>query len=178
MNTLTPEELEHYDRHLVLKGFGSEGQLKLKNASVLVVGAGGLGCPALLYLAAAGVGKIGVVDFDSVQKSNLQRQVLFTIHDVGKNKAEAARKRLVDLNPLISISAYPFSVTSENILYIMQAYNLVIDCSDNFQTRYLINDACVLQDKPLVYGSVLAYEGHISVFKLFRGNQHSQNSFV
>jgi molybdopterin/thiamine biosynthesis adenylyltransferase/rhodanese-related sulfurtransferase len=175
VSTLSKEEHEQYNRHLILKDFGIEGQLKLKSAKVLVVGAGGLGCPALLYLAAAGVGEIGVIDFDLVQKSNLQRQVLFSALDIGKSKAEVARKRLFELNPHISIKSFTIKIASQNALELIQDYNLVVDCSDNFPTRYLLNDACVLLNKPLVYGSVLEYEGQVAVFNLFRNNQYSSN---
>jgi molybdopterin/thiamine biosynthesis adenylyltransferase/rhodanese-related sulfurtransferase len=175
VSTLNKEEQEQYNRHLILKDFGIEGQLKLKNAKVLVVGAGGLGCPALSYLAAAGVGEIGILDFDLVQKSNLQRQVLFSALDIGKSKAEVARKRLFELNPHISIKSFTIKIASQNALELIQDYNLVVDCSDNFPTRYLLNDACVLLNKPLVYGSVLEYEGQVAVFNLFRNNQYSSN---
>ncbi len=175
MNKLSQEELKRYNRHLILKEFGNEGQLKLKTSSVLVVGAGGLGCPALLYLTAAGIGKIGIVDNDLVQESNLQRQVVFTVQDIGKNKAEAAKKRLLDLNPLITINPFADRITSQNAVDLIHNYDLIIDGSDNFPTRYLLNDACVLLNKPLVYGSVLEYEGQVSVFNLFQNNQYSSN---
>ncbi len=175
MSNLNPEELTRYNRHLILKEFGYEGQLKLKNSCVLVVGAGGLGCPVLLYLVAAGVGTIGIIDFDVVQESNLQRQVLFTIHDIGKNKAEAARQRLLLLNPHIAISAFTNRITSENALELLRNYDLVIDGSDNFPTRYLLNDASVLLNKPLVYGSVLEHEGQVAAFNVFKNNQFSTN---
>lgn len=175
MSKLSPEEKNRYSRHLVLKDFGVEGQLKLKQASVLVVGAGGLGCPALLYLAAAGVGTLGIVDFDVVQESNLQRQVLFRMDDIGTNKANAATNHLRDLNPLISITSYPVRLTSQNALDIIGNYDLVIDGSDNFPTRYLVNDACVLLDKSFVYGSVLEYEGQVSVFNVLLNSQYSSN---
>lgn len=149
--------------------------MKLKTSSVLVVGAGGLGCPALLYLTAAGIGKIGIVDNDLVQESNLQRQVVFTVQDIGKNKAEAAKKRLLDLNPLITINPFADRITSQNAVDLIHNYDLIIDGSDNFPTRYLLNDACVLLNKPLVYGSVLEYEGQVSVFNLFQNNQYSSN---
>lgn len=175
MSKLSPEEIKRYSRHLVLKEFGAEGQLKLKQARILVVGAGGLGCPALLYLAAAGVGTIGIVDFDVVQESNLQRQVLFRMDDIGTNKANAATNHLRELNPLISITPYPVRLTSQNALDIIGNYDLVIDGSDNFPTRYLVNDACVLLDKSFVYGSVLEYEGQVSVFNVHLNSQYSSN---
>lgn len=164
MDKLTPFELQRYSRHLVLKDFGVENQLKLRRSSVLVVGAGGLGCPALLYLAAAGVGKIGVIDSDKLEISNLQRQVLYTMNDVGRNKAEAAIERLALLNPLISLEAFVDRLTSRNALEIIRNFDLVIDGTDNFPTRYLINDACVLLDKPFIYASILQYEGQAAVF--------------
>lgn len=175
MTTLQQKELSRYSRHLSLKDFGLSGQEKLKNSSVLVVGAGGLGCPALLYLTAAGVGKIGIVDFDKVQESNLQRQVLFTIHDIGKNKADAAKERLTQLNPLIEIISLPIRLTSTNALEVLKNYDVILDGSDNFPTRYLLNDACVLLNKPLVYGSVLEYEGQVSVFNVLNNNTFSSN---
>lgn len=158
------DELERYSRHLILPEFNIEGQRKLKNSKVLIVGAGGLGCPMLLYLAAAGVGKIGIVDFDVVDKSNLQRQVLFTVDDVGKPKAITAAKRLSKLNPEIIIEPYNIKLTSENALEIIQEYDLVADGTDNFPTRYLVNDACVLLNKPNVHGSIYRFEGQVSVF--------------
>lgn len=175
MSNLSQEELTRYNRHLILKEFGREGQEKLKNSKVLVVGAGGLGCPALFYLAAAGTGTIGIVDSDTVQESNLQRQILFRMNDIGKNKAEAAGKRLLDLNPLISINYYKDRIVSQNALALISGYDVVIDGSDNFPTRYLLNDACVLLNKPLVYGSVLEYEGQVAVFNFHQDNHYSSN---
>lgn len=166
MNKLTPEELQRYSRHLVLQDFGVENQLKLRDAKVLVVGAGGLGCPALLYLTAAGVGTIGVVDSDKLEVSNLQRQILYTIHDIGRNKAAAACERLSLLNPFSALVSHPVRLTSGNALNILSQFDLVIDGTDNFPTRYLINDACVLLDKPFVYASILQYEGQAAVFNL------------
>jgi sulfur-carrier protein adenylyltransferase/sulfurtransferase len=161
---LNSKEVVRYHRHLVLQGFGSDNQVKLKQSRVLVVGAGGLGSPALLYLAAAGVGTIGIVDFDTIDVSNLQRQVLFTEMDVGKNKAEAAVARLIEKNSLITYHSFPFPVTSQNALEIVREYDVIVDGTDNFPTRYLLNDAAVLCDKPLVYGSILKFEGQVSVF--------------
>ena len=166
MDKLSQSELIRYSRHLVLDEFGLENQLKLKQSRVLVIGAGGLGSPALLYLAAAGIGKIGIVDFDNVDMTNLQRQVIFTSEDVGKNKADAAADRLKGLNPLIEIKSYPLKITSANALDLLKDYDVVLDGSDNFPTRYLINDACVLLRKPLVHGSILKFEGQVSVFNL------------
>lgn len=169
MDLLSREELQRYSRHLVLQDFGVEKQVKLRNASVLVVGAGGLGCPALLYLAAAGVGTIGVVDADQLELSNLQRQVLYTIADLGKNKAEAAVARLAQLNPHTAYRAHVTRLTSGNAMEIIEGYDVVVDGTDNFPTRYLINDACVLLNKPFVYGSILQYEGQAAVFNLRNG---------
>lgn len=163
---LTPDELKRYSRHLVLPEFGLESQLKLKNARVLVIGAGGLGSPILLYLVAAGIGTIGVVDFDTLDVSNLQRQVLFTIEDVGANKAKAAIANLGKLNPHVQLMAFSERLTSANAKEIIQPFDVVLDGTDNFQTRYLVNDACVLLNKPLVYGSILKFEGQVSVFNL------------
>lgn len=158
------DELERYSRHLILPEFNIEGQRKLKNSKVLIVGAGGLGCPMLLYLAAAGVGTIGIVDFDVVDKSNLQRQVLFTVDDVGKSKALTAANRLSKLNPDIIFETFNTKLTSENALEIIGKYDLVADGTDNFPTRYLVNDACVLLNKPNVHGSIYRFEGQVSVF--------------
>ena len=164
MEKLSTGELQRYSRHLVLKDFGMESQLKLRNAKVLVVGAGGLGCPALLYLTAAGVGTIGVIDSDNLEISNLQRQILYTMADIGSNKAEAAVNRLRQLNPFTTLRRFPVRLTSANALEIIAEFDVVIDGTDNFPTRYLINDACVLLDKPFVYSSILQYEGQAAVF--------------
>jgi len=172
---LTHEEFLRYNRQLILKEFGKSGQQKLKDAKVLVIGAGGLGCPALLYLSAAGVGTIGIVDCDTIQETNLHRQVLYTGNDLGKNKSETARQKLIELNPLVHIQAYPVKITSVNVADIIQAYDIVLDGTDNFPTRYLLNDACVLFHKPLVYGSVLEYEGQVAAFNLKKGNGYSTN---
>jgi sulfur-carrier protein adenylyltransferase/sulfurtransferase len=158
------EELSRYNRHIIIPGFGLDAQKKLKAAKVLVVGCGGLGSPVLLYLAAAGIGTIGIVDFDLVDDSNLQRQVLFGVEDIGLAKVEAARKKLEDLNPHIHFYTHNTKLTSENAMDIMKNYDLVADGTDNFPTRYLINDACVLLDKPYVYASIHQFEGQVSVF--------------
>lgn len=158
------EELSRYDRHIIIPDFGFEAQKKLKAAKVLVVGSGGLGSPALLYLAAAGVGTIGIVDFDVVDESNLQRQVLFGVDNIGELKVEAAKKRLESLNPHISINVYDQQLNSQNAFDILKDYDVVADGSDNFPTRYLVNDACVLLGKPNVYASVFQFEGQVSVF--------------
>lgn len=164
MEKLSNEELRRYSRHLVLQEFGLEAQLRLKASSVLVVGAGGLGCPVLMYLAAAGVGKIGIVDHDKLDLSNLQRQVLYTVEDLGHSKAEMASKRLKMLNPNVELEIHDVRITSENALRLIEPFGVVVDGSDNFPTRYLLNDACVLLDKTLVYGSILKFEGHVAVF--------------
>jgi len=161
---LSPEELHRYSRQILLPQFEKECQEKLKKASVLVIGAGGLGSPVLQYLAAAGAGKIGIVDFDTIDVSNLQRQVLFNTHDVGKNKATVAAERLKALNPLIKSENYNVQLTSLNAKNILNEYDVVVDGSDNLPTRYLVNDACVLLNKPLVYGAIFQYEGQVSVF--------------
>ena len=169
MGGLSKQELIRYQRHLSLAGFGPEGQERLKRGSVLVIGAGGLGCPALLYLTAAGVGRITLVDFDSVDVSNLQRQVLFTEEDAGRPKAEAAARRLRALNPLISIQTLPARFSRDNALALVAAHDVVVDGSDNFSTRYLVNDATVLLRKPNVYGSIYRFEGQVSVFDARHG---------
>lgn len=164
MNALSREELLRYSRHLALEDFGVDAQLKLMKARVLVVGAGGLGSPVLLYLAAAGVGKIGIADFDKVEISNLQRQIIFTLSDIGKNKAKAAEERLRQLNTNISIESHAIKLSADNVMEVLEQYDLAVDGTDNFPTRYLMNDACVLQQKPLIYGSILRYEGQVAVF--------------
>lgn len=160
-----PEELQRYGRHLIMPEVGLEGQQKLKRSKVLVVGAGGLGSPLMLYLSAAGVGTIGVVDFDVVEPSNLQRQVLHRTEDVGKKKIDSASRRVQELNPHVSVRRHPVRLTSENALEIIREYDVVVDGTDNFPTRYLINDACVLLGKPNVYGSIFRFEGQASVFR-------------
>jgi molybdopterin/thiamine biosynthesis adenylyltransferase/rhodanese-related sulfurtransferase/molybdopterin converting factor small subunit len=160
----TKEELARYDRHIIIPGFGMEAQLKLKAAKVLVIGSGGLGSPVLLYLAAAGVGTIGIVDFDVVDDSNLQRQVLFGVDEIGKPKVEAARRRLAALNPYINLNIYNTHLNSQNALDIMRDYDVIADGTDNFPTRYLVNDAAVLLGKPNIYASIFQFEGQVSVF--------------
>lgn len=160
----TKEELDRYARHIILPGVGAAGQLKLRQSSVLVVGAGGLGSPILLYLAAAGVGRIGIVEMDKVDISNLQRQVLYQTAEVGQPKAEAAKRHLSELNPHLQVDIYPIRLDSENALPTLELYDLVVDATDNFPTRYLVNDACVLLARPLVYGAIHQFEGQVSVF--------------
>lgn len=158
------EELGHYSRHLSIPEIGMEGQKKLKAAKVLAVGTGGLGAPMLQYLAAAGVGTIGIVDFDKIEASNLHRQVLFGASDIGRPKVEVAKERLQQINPHITINTHETRLTSENALDILKDYDIVADGTDNFPTRYLVNDACVMLDKPNVYGSIFQFEGQVSVF--------------
>ncbi|MEX0770655.1 MAG: molybdopterin-synthase adenylyltransferase MoeB [Balneolaceae bacterium] len=158
------EELSHYSRHLTIPEFGMEGQKKLKAASVLAVGTGGLGAPMLQYLAAAGVGTIGLVDFDTIEASNLHRQILFGVSDVGRPKVEVAKERLKEINPHIDIRTHEVRLTSENAMEILKDYDIIADGTDNFPTRYLINDASVLLGKPNVHGSIFQFEGQISVF--------------
>ncbi len=157
-------EIERYSRHLIMPEVALEGQKKLKQAKVLLIGMGGLGSPLAMYLAAAGVGRIGIVDFDVVDFTNLQRQVIYSTDDVGRPKLEAAGKRLKGINPFVEIDKYETRLTSENALEIFANYDIVIDGTDNFPTRYLVNDACVLLDKPNVYGSIFRFEGQVSVF--------------
>jgi len=161
---LNPDELSRYSRHLILPEVGLEGQLKLKAGRVVLIGAGGLGSPLALYLAAAGVGRIGIVDFDTVEVTNLQRQVLHSTEAVGTSKLVSARERLTALNPHIDIAAHETRLTSANALEILRDYDVVADGTDNFATRYLVNDACVLLGKPNVYGSIFRFEGQASVF--------------
>lgn len=162
--TFSKEELARYDRHIIIPDFGLDAQKKLKAAKVLVVGSGGLGSPVLLYLAAAGVGTIGIVDFDIVDDSNLQRQVLFGVKEIGQPKAMAARKRIESLNPHINVNIYDIQLSSSNALDIIKDYDVIADGTDNFPTRYLVNDASVLLDKPNVYASIFQFEGQVSVF--------------
>jgi sulfur-carrier protein adenylyltransferase/sulfurtransferase len=162
--SLTNEEILRYSRHLIMPEVGMEGQLKLKAARVLLIGAGGLGAPLGLYLTAAGVGHIGLVDFDVVDFTNLQRQVTFGTSDVGKPKTEAASARLSNLNPDVQIATYETRLTSENALELFKDYDVIVDGTDNFPTRYLVNDACILLGKPNVYGSIFRFEGQVTVF--------------
>ncbi|MDJ1172869.1 molybdopterin-synthase adenylyltransferase MoeB [Roseofilum capinflatum] len=161
---LTQEEYERYSRHLILPEIGLDGQKRLKAASVLCIGTGGLGSPLLLYLAAAGVGRIGIVDFDIVDHSNLQRQVIHGTSWVGKPKIESAKNRIHEINPYCQVDLYETRLSSENALEIVEPYDLVVDGTDNFPTRYLVNDACVLLNKPNVYGSIFRFEGQATVF--------------
>ncbi|WP_256597828.1 molybdopterin-synthase adenylyltransferase MoeB [Moritella viscosa] len=166
---LSALELGRYSRHIMLPEMGIEGQESLKSASILIIGAGGLGCPLGLYLAAAGVGHLGIVDNDVVDESNLQRQVLYTVDDIGKPKVDCAAARLYLLNPYIEISCYPELLTSANAMKLIEPYDLVIDGTDNFPTRYLVNDACVLLNKPNIYGSIFRFDGQATVFNYQQG---------
>jgi molybdopterin/thiamine biosynthesis adenylyltransferase/rhodanese-related sulfurtransferase len=161
---LSQEEILRYSRHLIIPDVGVEGQRRLKDARILMVGAGGLGSPVGLYLAAAGVGRLGIVEFDDVDVTNLQRQVLHGTKDVGRPKAHSARDRIRDVNPHVDVVLHETRLTSENALEILRGYDLVVDGTDNFATRYLVNDACVLLDKPNVYGSIFRFEGQSTVF--------------
>jgi len=166
---LTTQDIKRYSRHLLLDKVGEKGQLKLKQAKVLVIGAGGLGCPVLQYLGAAGVGEIGIIDFDVIDESNLQRQILFGVDDIGKSKSETAKLKLEAQNPLIKIVAYNFELTNANALELFEKYDIIVDGTDNFSTRYMVNDGCVLANRPLVYGAIHKFEGQVSVFNYKKG---------
>jgi molybdopterin/thiamine biosynthesis adenylyltransferase/rhodanese-related sulfurtransferase len=161
---LTREEVARYSRHLIIPDVGVDGQKRLKNARVLVIGAGGLGSPALLYLAAAGVGTIGVVDFDVVDESNLQRQIIHGVADIGRSKAESARDSIAAINPLVQVRLHELRLEPDNAVDLFEQYDLILDGTDNFATRYLVNDAAVLAGKPYVWGSIYRFEGQVSVF--------------
>ena len=166
---LSHEEIRRYSRHLIMPEVGMEGQKKLKKASVLCVGAGGLGSPLAFYLAAAGVGRLGIIDFDVVDFSNLQRQILHTTHDVDRPKLESAREKLEALNPNVRVETHEARLTSDNALELFENYDIIVDGTDNFPTRYLVNDACVITGKPNVYGSIFRFEGQASVFATAEG---------
>jgi adenylyltransferase/sulfurtransferase len=166
---LSNEEIARYSRHLIMPEVGLEGQRRLKAASVLAIGTGGLGAPLGMYLAAAGVGRLGLVDFDVVDSSNLQRQIVHGTKDVGRRKVDSARERLADINPHIEIETHDTRLTSDNALALFKNYDIIVDGTDNFPTRYLVNDACVLTGKPNVYGSIFRFEGQASVFWAERG---------
>lgn len=167
---LSKEEITRYSKQLLLPEIGIKGQEKLKNARVLIVGAGGLGCPVLQYLAAAGVGALGIVDFDVVDETNLQRQVLYSTNDIGKFKAVVAGEKISKLNPFVQCETINRKLEAVNAFEIISNYDIVVDCSDNFETRYLINDACVLLNKPFVYGGIHKFEGQLSVFNFKSAN--------
>ena len=166
---LSTEEKQQYNRHLILDQIGLKGQEKLKAAKVLVIGAGGLGCPILQYLTAAGVGTIGIIDNDTVDQSNLQRQILYTHDDIGKPKAEVAATKLARLNPFVTFITYVEFLSVDNALTLFEAYDIILDGSDNFPTRYLVNDAAVLTNKPLIFGAIFKFEGQVSVFNYNNG---------
>ena len=161
---LTVEEVRRYSRHLIIPDVGMAGQKRLKNARVLCVGAGGLGSPALMYLAAAGVGTLGIVEFDTVDESNLQRQIIHGQSDIGRSKAESARDSVREINPLVQVNVHELRLDSTNVMELFAQYDLIVDGTDNFATRYLVNDACVLLDKPYVWGSIYRFDGQASVF--------------
>ena len=166
---LSAEQLERYSRHFLLRQLGEKGQGKLLDAKVLLVGAGGLGSPAALYLAAAGIGTLGIVDADVVDRSNLQRQVLHTTDRIGMPKTESAAMTIHALNPDVQVRAYPERLTVDNVMALFRDYDVIVDGSDNFPTRYLVNDAAVLVGKPVVHGSIFQFEGQVSVFKPYAG---------
>jgi molybdopterin-synthase adenylyltransferase len=176
MSNFSKNELIRYSRQLMLPGMGLKGQEKLKNAKVLVIGAGGLGCPVLQYLCAAGVGTIGIVDFDTIELHNLHRQILYNADDVGKSKAQIAVLRLREQNPHLIIQEHAVLLSSENATQLIRQYDLVMDGSDNFETRYLVNDTCVELNKPLVYGSIFKYEGQAAVFN-YKGSKHLRDIY-
>ncbi|MBV8346242.1 MAG: molybdopterin-synthase adenylyltransferase MoeB, partial [Mycolicibacterium sp.] len=161
---LTREEVARYSRHLIIPDLGVDGQKRLKNARVLVIGAGGLGSPALLYLAAAGVGTIGIVEFDVVDESNLQRQIIHGQSDIGRSKAQSARDSIREVNPLVQVRLHELRLEPSNAVDLFEQYDLILDGTDNFATRYLVNDAAVLAGKPYVWGSIYRFEGQVSVF--------------
>src|SRR6476660_6058741 len=162
--SLTIDEVRRYSRHLIISDVAMTGQKRLKNAKVLCVGAGGLGSPALMYLAAAGVGTLGIVEFDVVDESNLQRQIIHGQSDIGRSKAESARDSILEINPLITVNVHETRLDNDNVLDIFSQYDLIVDGTDNFATRYLVNDACVILNKPYVWGSIYRFDGQVSVF--------------
>lgn len=161
---LSREEVNRYSRHLLIPNVGMEGQRRIKNAKVLVIGAGGLGSPTLLYLAAAGVGTLGIIDFDRVDESNLQRQIIHTVDSIGELKVESAKRAIQKLNPHIKVETYTDRLEPDMAVELFSRYDLILDGTDNFATRYLVNDACMLADKPYVWGSIFRFEGQVSVF--------------
>ncbi len=169
-NFLNSDEEERYQKHLTLKEIGYEGQLDFKNSSVLCIGAGGLGSSVLLYLAATGIGKIGIVDNDQVEKSNLQRQIIHETNTIGSQKIDSARERIKRFNPNCELLTFSERITPKNVLEIIRQFDVICDCSDNFATRYLINDSCLILNKPLVFGSVQGFEGQVSVFNLHKNS--------
>jgi molybdopterin/thiamine biosynthesis adenylyltransferase len=176
MNPFSKPELIRYSRQLMLPEVGLKGQEKFKNAKVLVIGAGGLGCPVLQYLSAAGIGTIGIVDFDTVELHNLHRQILYTAADIGKSKAVIAADKLKQQNPHIIINEHNVLLNEENATGLIEQYDLVVDGSDNFETRYLVNDTCVQLNKPLVYGSIFKFEGQAAVFN-YKGSKQLRDIY-
>ena len=163
-NILSPRELRRYSKQIMIPEIGIEGQEKLKQASVLVIGAGGLGCPVLQYLVAAGVGKVAIVEFDMVNETNLQRQILYGSDDVGKLKSIIAKNRLEHLNPLVEIEIFNLRLDATNSLGIIKDFDIIVDSTDNLETRYIINDSCVILNKPMIHGAIYKFEGQVSVF--------------
>jgi sulfur-carrier protein adenylyltransferase/sulfurtransferase len=161
---LTVDEVRRYSRHLIIPDVGMDGQKRLKNAKVLAVGAGGLGSPTLMYLAAAGVGTLGIVEFDEVDESNLQRQIIHSQADIGRSKAQSAKDTVLGINPLVNVVLHEERLEAENVMDIFSQYDLIVDGTDNFATRYLVNDACVLLNKPYIWGSIYRFDGQASVF--------------
>ena len=176
MADFTIEEINRYSRQLMLEDVGVEGQLKIKHAKVLVVGAGGLGCPVLQYLGAAGVGTIGIIDFDKVEIHNLHRQILYTADDIGKQKAPTAAQKINEFNPNITCIVFDELLQESNAANIISQFDIVVDGSDNFLTRYLVNDVCVQLNKPLVYGSILKFEGQLAVFN-YKGSKNLRDIY-
>jgi len=166
---LSNKEIKKYNRHIIMPEIGLSGQTKLKQAKVLVVGAGGLGSPVLLYLSAAGIGRIGIIEFDTVSETNLHRQIMYSANDIGKLKSEVAHKKLLEQNPETVFDVYDLILAKANAISIIKKYDLVVDCSDNFATRFLINDACVILNKPFVFGALYMFEGQVSVFNYKNG---------
>lgn len=170
---LNEQEIKKYNRHILLSEIGETGQLKLKQSKVLVIGAGGLGCPVLQYLCAAGVGTLGIVDFDTIDESNLQRQILFNENDIGKLKVKVAAEKLQLQNSYITLLTYCEHLCAENVEAIFKNFEIIVDCTDNFSSRYLINDACIILNKPMVYGSIHRFQGQVSVFNYTMGSNKS-----
>jgi adenylyltransferase/sulfurtransferase len=173
---LSKEEFKRYQKQIMLDEIGINGQIKLKQTKVAVVGAGGLGCPVLQYLTSVGVGTIGIIDFDTVEVSNLHRQVLYSTNDIGKQKVEIAIKKLSEQNPFINFISHPCLLNEENATTILSDYDIVVDGCDNFLTRYIVNDTCVKLNKPLVYGSILGYQGQLAVFN-YMGSKNLRDIF-
>jgi molybdopterin/thiamine biosynthesis adenylyltransferase len=177
MSVFTKNELIRYSRQLMLPEIGLKGQEKFRNARVLVIGAGGLGCPVLQYLCAAGIGTIGIVDFDTIELHNLHRQILYTADDIGKSKVSTAIEKLSRHNPHVTFHAHPLLLNEENARDIIQSYDLIMDGSDNFETRYLVNDHCMALNKPLVYGSIFKFEGQVAVFG-YKGSKQLRDLYA